>query len=410
MCPLMGRISINAEIAQFSTGIDVDPSLWDAKAYCLTGRSRHAAEANYQIKQLTEKINRYYKQILDEQGYITAELVKNAISGIGRKKENLLELFREHDEEYTKQVGVTRAEGSLRGYKAAYNQVERFVQTHYGVEDVLLRQLELSFIEQFDAYLRIEQRFTAYTVSSYTISLRKIVRRAISQGTLHKNPFAAYIPEQPPRKRRHMTREELDKFMNVSIASKRVCHTRDMFIFATFTGLAYADMCNLSEEHIYKEKNGSLWIKIKRQKTGSQCNIPLLDIPMQIMEKYKSERKGNKIFNMVSISCVEANLKKIATLCGIEKRITYHQSRHNFGTLITLSQGVPMETVSQMMGHKCIKTTQIYAKLTRQKLNEDMKKLSSCIGRKYKLSAYIGNNGEEKQCKTAQLKPNNHGK
>lgn len=391
MCPLMGRISINAEIAQFSAGIDIDPSLWDAKAYCLTSKSRHAAEANHQIKQLTEKINRYYKQILNEQGYITAELVKNAVSGIGRRKENLLELFREHNQEYAKQVGITRSKDSLRTYQSVYMKIVGFVQVHYGVEDIPLRQLELSFIEKFDSFMRIEQRFTAHTVSTYTIILRKIVRRAISQGTLHKNPFATYIPEQPPRKRRHMTQEELDKFMSVSIDSKRVSHTRDMFIFATFTGLAYADMCNLSQDNIHKERNGSLWIKIKRQKTGSLCNIPLLDIPRQIIEKYKSERKGSKIFNMTALSSVEVNLKKIAKLCGVEKCVTYHQSRHNFGTLITLSQGVPLETVSQMMGHKCIRTTQIYAKLTRQKVNEDIKKLSSRIGRKYKLSDYTSN-------------------
>ncbi|MDR2036363.1 MAG: site-specific integrase [Bacteroidales bacterium] len=385
MCPLMGRISINTEIAQFSAGIDIDPSLWDAKAYCMKGKSRHATEANHQIRQLKERIDRYYKQILDEQGYITAELVKNAVSGIGRKRENLLELFREHNEEYAKQVGVTRSGESLRNYISVYKQTERFLQVHYGVEDIPLRQLELSFIEKFDSFLRIEQGFTAHTVSGYTIILRKMIRRAISQGTLHKNPFAAYIPEQPPRKRRHMTQEELEKFMNVPVASKRLCHSRDMFIFATFTGLSYADMCNLSEENIHKGKNGSLWIRINRQKTGVRCDIPLLDIPLQIMEKYKSERKGDKLFNMVTLPRVTVNLNKVAKLCGIEKRITYHQSRHNFATLITLSKGVPLETVSQMMGNKCFRTTQIYAKLTRKKINKDMKKLSDCIGQKYKL-------------------------
>ena len=387
LCPLMGRISINAEIAQFSAGIDVDPSLWDAKAYRMTGKSRHAGEVNYRINQLTDRINLYYKQILDEQGYITAELVKNAISGIGRKKENLLELFGEHNGEYAKQIGITRSAGTFKTYKTVYQQIKRFLYVHYKMEDIPLRQLELSFIEKFDSFLRIEQGFTAHTVSGYTIILRKIIRRAIAQGTLHRNPFAAYIPEQPPRKRRHMTQEELEKFMNVPVKSKYLCHTRDMFIFSTFTGLSYADMCNLSEEHIHKGRNGSLWIEIDRQKTGSRCNIPLLDIPLQIMEKYKPERKGNKIFNMASSSCVQVNLNKVAKLCGIEKRITYHQSRHNFGTLVTLSKGVPLETVSQMMGHKCFRTTQIYAKLTRQKINEDMKKVSDRIGRKYKLPA-----------------------
>ncbi|WP_108821203.1 site-specific integrase [Dysgonomonas sp. Marseille-P4361] len=385
MCPLMGRVSINAEIAQFSAGVDIDPSLWDAKAYCMTGKSRHAIEVNHQIKQLRERIDRYYKQILDEQGYITAELVKNAVSGIGRKKENLLELFWEHNEEYAKQVGVTRSGESLRNYISVYKQTERFLQVHYGIEDIPLRQLELSFIEKFDSFLRIEQGFTAHTVSGYTIILRKMIRRAISQGTLHKNPFAAYIPEQPPRKRRHMTQDELEKFMNIPVVSKRLCHSRDMFIFATFTGLSYADMCNLSEENIHKGKNGSFWIRINRQKTGVRCDIPLLDIPLQIIEKYKPERKGDKLFNMVTLPRVAVNLNKVAKLCGIEKRITYHQSRHNFATLITLSKGVPLETVSQMMGHKCFRTTQIYAKLTRQKINEDMKKLSDRIGQKYKL-------------------------
>ncbi len=385
MCPLMGRISINAEIAQFSAGIDIDPSLWDAKAYYMKGKSRQSVEVNHQIKQLKERIDRYYKQILDEQGYITAELVKNAVSGIGRKKENLLELFWEHNEEYAKQVGVTRSGESLRNYISVYKQTERFLRVHYGIEDIPLRQLELSFIEKFDSFLRIEQSFTAHTVSGYTIILRKMIRRAISQGTLHKNPFAAYIPEQPPRKRRHMTQEELEKFMNVPVASKRLCHSRDMFIFATFTGLSYADMCNLSEENIHKGKNGSLWIRINRQKTGVRCDIPLLDISLQIIEKYKPERKGDKLFNMVTLPRVAVNLNKVAKLCGIEKRITYHQSRHNFATLITLSKGVPLETVSQMMGHKCFRTTQIYAKLTRQKINEDMKKLSDRIGQKYKL-------------------------
>jgi len=385
MCPLMGRISINAEMVQFSAGIDIDPACWNAKNYRMRGRSRLAVKVNHHIEQLTKRIKRYYKEILDEQGYITAELVKNAVSGIGRKKENLLELFKEHNEEYAKQIGITRSEGSLRTYISVYKQVERFLHVHYGMEDMALRQLELSFIEKFDSYLRIERGLTAYTVSSYTIILRKMVRRAISQGILHRNPFASYIPEQPPRKRRHMTQEELNKFMDTPLSSQRLIHTRDMFLFSTFTGLSYADLRNLSEHHIHKERDGSLWIRIKRQKTGMECNIRLLELSRKIMDKYSLERKTEKIFNVIGISSMEANLKKIAAQCGIEKHITYHQSRHNFGTLITISQGVPLETVSQMMGHKCFRTTQIYAKLTRQKVNEDIKRVSERIGKKYKL-------------------------
>jgi site-specific recombinase XerD len=267
------------------------------------------------------------------------------------------------------------------------------------MEDIPVRQLELSFIEKFDSFLRIEQGFSAHTISTYTIILRKIVRRAISQGVLHKNPFAAYIPEQPPRKRKHMTQEELEKFMTTPIASKHLCHSRDMYIFSTFTGLSYSDMCNLSKEHIIKGKGGKLWIRINRQKTGVRCDIPLLEIPLQIMEKYNAERKGDKIFNMTSPSYIQVKLNKVAKLCGIEKRVTYHQSRHNFVTLITLSKGVPLETVSQMMGHKCFRTTQIYAKLTRQKVNEDVKNISDRIGRKYKLPVQSGSKTKKNNAK-----------
>ena len=238
LCPLMGRISINSEIAQFSAGMDVDPALWDAKSYRMTGRSRHAAEVNHHIIRLTENIRKYHKEILDEQGYITAELIKNAVTGIGRKKEYLLELFREHNEKYSKQVGINRSERYIVIYKAVYKHIERFILAHYGLEDIPLRKLELSFIEKFDSYLRIELGFTAHTISTYTIILRKMVRLAISQGMLRKNPFATYIPEQPPRKRRHMTQEELDRFMRTPISSKPLCHTRDMFVFSTFTDIA----------------------------------------------------------------------------------------------------------------------------------------------------------------------------
>lgn len=384
LCPLMGRISINAEIFQFSAKMDVDPDLWDAHTCREKGKSRHALEVNRHIERLTNDISRYHADIVEEQGYVTAELVKNALNGIGRKKDNLLELFAEHNEEYTKRIGVNRVKRSIVAYKAVYKQLQNFLAIHYEAQDISLGQLTLSFIQNFDSYLRQEKGFTPYTVSSYTILLRKIIRRAISQGTLRINPFADYIPEQPPRKRRHMTQEELDKFMQVEIASQRVCHTRDMFVFATFTGLSYVDMCNLSEEHIRREKNGRLWIRIRRQKTGSECEILLLDIPLRIMEKYKSERKTEKIFNMVAISCVSVNLEKVARLCGIERRITYHMARHNFGTLVTLSQGVPLETVSRMMGHKCFRTTQIYARMTNRKVNEDMKRLATRIGNKYK--------------------------
>ena len=385
LCPVMGRISVNAEIAQFSAKIDIDPTLWDAKSYRLKGKSREAAEANHQLRKLTESIKGYYSELVQEQGYVTAELIKNMLCGIGQKKNQLLQLFAEHNEEYQQKVGVNRTEHTYKRYVVLHRHLSHFLQSKYGMQDIPLKQLTYSFIEQFDFYLRVEKRHSAGTIGGYMILLKKIIRRAINQETLIGNPFADYVPEQPPKKCRHMTAEELDKLMSTPITSKALRHTRDMFVFGTFTGIGHADLCNLSTEHISKSSNGTMWIYATRQKTGSECHVRLLDIPKQIIEKYKSERKGDKIFNIVNSSTTNANLKKIAKLCGIERNISFHMSRHNFGTLITLSQGVPLETVSRMMGHLDIKTTQIYAKLTTQKINEDMKMLTGHMTDKFKI-------------------------
>jgi len=383
LTPLMGRISINAEVAQFSAKIDVEPSCWDAKTYRMTGKSNHTVEVNSHIDKLTKKIRAYYKEILDEHGYITAELVKNAINGTGVKKKNLLELFQEHNVECEKQEGVTKAKKYSAVYKAVYKQLELYMKEKYDLEDIPLRHLDLKFIENFDSFLRLEQGYKANTIYYYTGLLQKIIRLAISKGIIFKQPFSAYSPKHEPYKRKHMTQREFDKFMQSALPSKALMHTRDMFIFSTFTGLSYTDLCNLSEHHIYKEKNGNYWIRINRQKTLVECNIRLLDIPLLIIEKYKAERTSDKIFNTKTLPTIEKNLNRFAKKIGLEKHITFHMSRHNFATLITLSQGVALETVCQMMGHKSIKTTQGYAKLTNTKVNEDMILLSKRIAPKY---------------------------
>jgi site-specific recombinase XerD len=250
------------------------------------------------------------------------------------------------------------------------------------MEDIAIDKLNLNFIDAYDFYLRVDRQMTQSTIVGHLIILKKMIRRAVHQGILNRDPFVNYVAEQPEKLCRHLKSEEIDKIMQVHIESKKVCHTRDMFVFCCFTGLAYSDMRNLSQGNITKQVDGSLWISIKRQKTKGECNIRLLDIPRQIINKYQNERKSDKVFNMISLNCICKNLEKIAVLCGIE-HITFHMARHNFGTHITLSQGVPIETVSRMMGHRSIATTQIYAKITNKKVNEDMKLLSERITDKY---------------------------
>ena len=190
----MGRISVNAEIAQFSAKIDVNPTLWDAKDYRLKGKSREAVQANRELNKLTDSIEKYHSELLQQQSNVTAELVKNMLLGIGRKKDNLLSLFAEHNEEYAQKVGVNRTRETYKHYLFVYNHVRQFLQSQHKLEDIPLKQLNYSFIEQFDFYLRVEQHHSPNTIRGYTILLKKIIRRAINQGPLLRDPFADYRP------------------------------------------------------------------------------------------------------------------------------------------------------------------------------------------------------------------------
>jgi len=413
LCPVMGRITIDTKVAQFSSKTDVDSTLWDIKTGRAIGKSSQSILVNRTIDLLTQEINKFYTEMVDKQGYVTAELVKNALNGIGRKQEMLLKLFYEHNQEFKLRVGVNRVEDTYSSYLRSYRHLFNFIRQKYDMEDIALDKLNLNFIDAYDFYLRVDRQMKQSTILGHLIILKKMIRRAIHQGILNRDPFVNYIAEQPEKQRRHLKSEEIDKIMQIHIESKKVCHTRDMFIFCCFTGLAYSDIRNLSQGNITTQLDGSLWICIKRQKTKSECNIRLLDIPKKIIDKYRNDRKSDKVFNLISLNCICKNLEKIAVLCGIE-HITFHMARHNFGTHITLSQGVPIETVSRMMGHRSIATTQIYAKITNKKVNEDMKLLSERITDKYavfedktmpvgiKLNQNFKRNKEKQQGKTTR--------
>ena len=384
MCTIMGRISVSGEMTQFSTKIDIDPKQWDAKAYRLKGRNKDVIEVNHKLERLTNNITLYHNDLIETQSYVTAELLKNKVCDIGQKRNTLLALYAEHNTDYKKMVGITRAKSSFEHYKLNYRYISEFLKYKYDADDIMLTELNLSFIENFDLFLRGVKRFAPSTIGGAMVSLKRVIRRSINQGTLRKDPFVNYTPENPESKPRYMTPEDLQKMMTTSIKSKALCHTRDMFIFSTFTGLAYVDVYNLKITDLHN--NGKrMWITAKRQKTKSDCYIPLLEIPRQIISKYESERKGDKLFDMRVYATVQENLAKVVKLCGITNNVSYHQARHNFGTLITLLNGVPLESIAKVMGHNDLKTTEIYARLTSQKIGEDMKLLAKGTKRKYKL-------------------------
>lgn len=374
MCQLLCNISIDAESEQVGTKVSVDPSLWDSTQGRAAGRSRNALQVNQAIDLLTERIKKHHKEIKESLGFVTAELVKNALKGVAQKPLTLMKLFEEHNDEFKKRVGVDRKKEAHDLYVVSYNHLLAFIRKKYNTDDVTLRSLDLRFYEDYDLFLRTDRGLQQKTVHQHLYNFKKITKRAFNQGTLRRDPYMKLFPELPPLKSRHLKLEDLEKLMRCTLDRPNLCRARDLFVFSTFTGLCHADLTRLSDEHIEQAEDGSLWIHIKRQKTGTDCNVRLLEIPLKIMEKYRHEKKDKHIFHVYGRGYMGKLLREVAKKCGIGY-ITFHKARHNFGTHITLSQGVPIETVSRMMGHKNIATTQIYAKVTDKKVDEDMKQL-----------------------------------
>lgn len=372
-CKLLCKVSIDAKSAPININAFVDPSLWNPETKRANGRSENARTVNLAIEKLTEKITGHYRHIRKSLGFVTAELVKNAVEGIGQKPFTLLALFREHNEEFRKRVGVDRKEETYESYENSYNILASFVKKRKEKEDVALRSLDREFYDDFEIFLRTDREMKPKTVHEHLYRLKKMTKRAVSQGTLRRDPYGKLHPELPRRKSRHLKLEDLKKLMETPIDKPNLQRVRDWFLFSTFTGLSYSDLNRLSDKDITQAADGTWWLHIRRKKTDTPSAVRLLEVPLRIIEKYRSERRSDKIFNLYSRKHLIILTRKLGQAYGFD--MTFHKARHNFGTHITLSMGVPIETVSRMMGHKSITTTQIYAKVTDKKVGEDMKGL-----------------------------------
>ena len=374
--PLMCRLTVDGEIKQFSCKMDVSPHLWDVKNNRASGKSAEAQRINRAVDKIRVEVNRRYQELMQTDGYVTAAKLKDAYLGIGIKQETLLKLFEQHNAEFAKKVGHSRAKGTFTRYQTVCKHIREFLPHAYKREDIPLKELNLTFINDFEYFLRTVKKCRTNTVWGYMIVLKHIISIARNDGRLPFNPFAGYINSPESVNRGYVTKEEIHTMMNTEMPDKTHELVRDLFLFSVFTGLAYSDVKNLTTDNLQTFFDGNLWIITRRKKTNTESNIRLLDVPKKIIEKYEGMAKNNKVFPMPSNTICNKKLKAIAELCGIKTHLTYHVSRHSAATTILLSNGVPIETVSRLLGHTNIKTTQIYAKITAQKISQDLEQLS----------------------------------
>lgn len=385
-CPVMGRITVGKTMAQFSAKTSIEASLWDTPSGRAKGKSKKAVELNSLLDKINVNLNTRFREILENKGSVTAHEVKTAFQGMAFHRQTLVDYFSRHNKQFARRIGVNREKSTCVQYENSLKHLVNFLQKKYRLTDIPFTSLDRSFIEAYDFYLRVELKRKPNTILGITRHLRRMIKLAISEGIIYSDPFDGYSPERPQPEQKYLTREELEKIMGTPLDHPNRYLTRDMFLFSCFTGLAYRDMCKLTHENIVEAGDGVLWIKTTRQKTGTACDIPLLDLPLQIIEKYRGLAKDGKLLLMLSCGRMNKNLKKIGKLCEIERPLIFHMGRHTYASEITLSQGVPIESVSRMLGHKDLRSTRIYAKITNDKIDEDMKALETKTRNKYKLA------------------------
>lgn len=380
MAPLYGRITLNGKRAEFSIKRYVLPEHWDVTKGQPVRRKGKEKELTAYLESIRTKLYRHQRDFQDQNRSYNAQELKDAF--LGRKNKNqehtLISTFAYHNKLLKDRVGKDYAPLTLTRYQTARRKVEAFLLYQYKEKDIPLEKLDYPFITSYDHFLRTVAGNENNTTVKYISMLRKIIRLAIKQGWLKIDPFAGYEGKTRLKTKQHLTPEELSTLEEKEFAIPRLAQVRDIFLFSCYTGLAYTDVKNLTENHLIKMVDGSRWIHIERQKTGVPSKVPLLPQAIELIDQYSEtpERKiHGKIFPVKSNQKMNAYLKEIAELCGIEKKLTFHVARHSFATTVTLNNGVPIESVSAMMGHTNIKTTQHYAKILQQKVGEDMKAL-----------------------------------
>ena len=372
--PLFARITVDGVASRFNTKLDVLPSIWDGKMGKATGRTSEASRINRMLDDINASLNTIYHEMQRRDNYVTAEKVKNECLGHSESHETILTLFQKHNDDVKQLVGISKTIATYRKYEVTRRHLAEFIQSKYNVSDISIKEISPMFITDFELYLRA-CKCGYNTTAKFMQFFKRIIIIARNNGILVGDPFASYKIRLEKVDRGYLTEDEIKIILKKKMVSERLEHVRDLFIFACFTGLAYIDVAGLTQDNICKSFDGNLWIMTKRQKTNTDVNVPLLDIPKMILKKYKGKLPNGKILPVISNQKLNAYLKEIADVCGIKKNLTFHLARHTFATTTTLSKGVPIETVSKMLGHTNIETTQIYARITNSKIGSDMQGL-----------------------------------
>lgn len=373
--PIYMRITVNGKRVDMSAGRDCDPAKWNSRAGRAIGTKEEIKALNNYLDSLQTKLRNAHQVLIDANQTVTTESLQNQFTGKTQKSRFLMQLFREHNTNVKALIGNGFEANTLKGYNTSEKHLTGYLQKEYGKTDIEINKLDHAFITGFEFYLKAECKISGVSAAKYIKHLKKIVNHCIASNWLKQNPFINFKSSAKAKERTYLTQQELDAITSKKFAIERLAQVRDVFVFCCYTGLSYADVKKLRRNEIGIGMDGDKWIFTSRQKTDTSSRIPLLPAALEILNRYQDhpqcENQG-LLLPVLSNQKMNAYLKEIADLSDVFKHLTFHLARHTFATTVTLSNNVPIETVSKMLGHTNIKTTQHYAKILDLKVSQDM--------------------------------------
>lgn len=383
--PVYLRITVNGKRSEFSTGKNVDLSKWNPEISRIKGNSEEARTINKYFDVLSSKILEIERNLTLSGESFEATDVRNLLTGRQETERHLIPIFQDHNDRMKKLIGKEYAVATLKNFKTCLAHLKQFLWSFYKKSDINIKKIEPAFLNDFDFFLRTVAKCNNNSTVKHTKNLAKILKICYQNTWIEKDLVMYYKGKFNEVATNFLTQEEIKSIRDKDFAGQGLNLVRDIFIFSCYTGLAYIDIYNLSKSHISIGIDGNLWIMTHRQKTHTASNIPLLPIAEEILRKYENHpltADSERLLPMYTNQKVNEYLKTIAETCGITKKLTFHVARHTFATTVTLGNNVSMESVSKMLGHKSIKTTQHYAKILDKKVSEDMSSLKILLNTK----------------------------
>ncbi len=388
--PVFMRITVNGQRAENNIQKSILPNLWNQAKERAIGSGRTAVDLNRFIEEARIKVHKIVTELQQNDEPVNAKVVQQRFYGINPNKKTertILEVIQSHNDDAEKLIGIDFAKTTVLRYKSMKRYLAEMIKKNYDVDDLPLSQFTGEVIRAYEVFLKTEKDMSQNTLIRYMKALKKITNRCIANDWIHKDPFVGIKFREEPTEPEFLTIEELNRIYECEPGCKRLEVVRDMFLMSAFTGLAFTDVSQLTEDHIVTDNDGNKWIRKPRQKTKQMSNIPLLDIPLAIIEKYQGDKKAAKKGVLLPIPCnqvMNRYLKEIATICKINKHLTMHTARHTYATLC-LYQGVNLKNVSSMLGHASVKMTERYARVLDSSILRDMNAIRDTLNLERKL-------------------------